>query len=536
MGGRGRRDRGPLQERSLVGGRCSYVDRLLQEGHRLVVGTQGCCPFRGCRERNPGLACQRVGLLAFRGVGMRREIVPRESASQFVRTQSLEKTGSGQVPHLPVAFRERVVSNLADQSLDEGELPAFRAPRIRLEGEQLAAGKASEPGFELGLGDARNRAQAGRGEGLPEHGCVLDQGSVGRVEGIEACGDQRRQRLGNREAAKVPGRYVRISLEGETPLGDEHPHGLDRVQRDSAGTLDYRPDGGFRESGDKAREEFAHCRFRQWLQVDRDEIAFAGAPVRPLLQQLGPCQRDDIDRKSPTPVQEVIDEVEQAGVGEMQVFEDHHHRRLGGQTLEERPPRREQLLRPGPRLEAEQRQQRRLDPGALVCVWDVLGERLCHLRSRRGFVVGLEQAAPAADHLAKGPEADAFAVCRRSAVVPPDVFDEAVDVLQEFPGQPALADAGGPDDGHQPEAAFATGRVEQVLEHAQLVVAADERRLDGVAPVAAAAFCHDAHCAPGRHGAGLALQDLVADRLEGNRLGRRALRSLADQDSPGGCH
>ena len=47
-----------------------------------------------------------------------------------------------------------------------------------------------------------------------------------------------------------------------------------------------------------------------------------------------------------------------------------------GESLEERPPRREQLLRADAGLDAEQRQQRRLDPAPLVRVGDVLGRAI----------------------------------------------------------------------------------------------------------------------------------------------------------------
>ena len=116
-----------------------------------------------------------------------------------------------------------------------------------------------------------------------------------------------------------------------------------------------------------------------------------------------------------------------------------------GQPLEERPPGREQLVPPaGRRLaDAEQGEQGRLDPASLLLVGDVRREHLGDLRARRRLVVGLEQAGPVADHLAERPERDALAVGWAAAVVPPDGLDEPVDVLEELPGQPGLADAAG---------------------------------------------------------------------------------------------
>ena len=59
----------------------------------------------------------------------------------------------------------------------------------------------------------------------------------------------------------------------------------------------------------------------------------------------------------------------------------------------------------------------------------------------RRLVVRRQQTGPAADHLAERPERDAVAVGRRPPDVPVDVVDEAVEILLELPGDPALADA-----------------------------------------------------------------------------------------------
>ena len=81
--------------------------------------------------------------------------------------------------------------------------------------------------------------------------------------------------------------------------------------------------------------------------------------------------------------------------------------------------------------------------------------------------------------------------------------------------------------------ALATGRVEHVLEQAELAVAAEERRLELVAPSAAAAFGDDADRAERRHRRFLALEDLLARRFEGDRLVRGTFGGLADQNCSG---
>ena len=94
----------------------------------------------------------------------------------------------------------------------------------------------------------------------------------------------------------------------------------------------------------------------------------------------------------------------------------------------------------------------------------------------------------------------------------------------------------GPDDADEPGLALAGRGVEQVLELPQLLVAADERRLERVGPVAAAALRDDAQGAPGRDGAGLALERLLARRLE-RRSSPQAARWVASPTStvPGGA-
>ena len=73
----------------------------------------------------------------------------------------------------------------------------------------------------------------------------------------------------------------------------------------------------------------------------------------------------------------------------------------------------------------------------------------------------------------------------------------------------------------------------ELLEEPQLVRAADERRLQGLAPVAPAALRDDTHRPPGGNGHGLALERLLADGVEHDRPGRGALRRFADENGPG---
>ena len=117
--------------------------------------------------------------------------------------------------------------------------------------------------------------------------------------------------------------------------------------------------------------------------------------------------------------------------------------------------------------------------------------------------------------------------------MPEDSLDDPVEVLRQLPDEPALARAGHADDGHDPRPSLATRCMEQVLEQAELAVTAEERRLELVAPSAAAAFGDDADRAECRNRRLLALEDLVPGRFECDRLVGGTLGGLADQDGSG---
>ena len=117
----------------------------------------------------------------------------------------------------------------------------------------------------------------------------------------------------------------------------------------------------------------------------------------------------------------------------------------------------------------------------------------------------------------------------------PDLLDEPVSVLAELPGEPRLADPGRTDDRDEPSPPFPGRRVEEVLDEAQLVVAADEWRFERLRPVASADLGDEAERSPRGDGCGLALERLFAGRLECDRARRGALGRLADKHGPGRC-
>src|SRR5215212_9930353 len=116
--------------------------------------------------------------------------------------------------------------------------------------------------------------------------------------------------------------------------------------------------------------------------------------------------------------------------------------------------------------------------------------------------------------------------------MPPHRFHDAVAVLRQLPGQSALAQSRRRADEDESRAALAPGGVEQVLEQTHLVVASDERGLEGVRPVLAAELGDDPGRPPGLNRARFTLEHVLSGWLVRDRASGRALRRLPDEDGP----
>ena len=267
------------------------------------------------------------------------------------------------------------------------------------------------------------------------------------------------------------------------------------------------------------------------LEEERAEAARARAPAGVAIGQLRPGERDHEDRLVPRPLEQVLDELDERGVGPLDVLEDQDDGALLGHALEEQPPAGEEILavRGAAVAEAEQLLQARLDERALLRVGDHLLDHPGQLCERGLGRLVLADPRPHPHHLGERPEGDRVAVGEAAALVPPDGLDEAVDVLLELPGEARLADAGDPDDREEVRLLLVGRAVEELLDEAQLAVAADERRLEpGGASLAAAVGDH-AQRAPELGGLALALELVRARVLVGDRRLAGAPRRVADE-------
>src|SRR5205807_214650 len=83
---------------------------------------------------------------------------------------------------------------------------------------------------------------------------------------------------------------------------------------------------------------------REWLEVERAEAPSASPPRRPLVRELGPRKDKYEERQAVRPIEEVLDEVEQARVRPLHVLEHEDRRPPLGEPLEQDAPSREEIL------------------------------------------------------------------------------------------------------------------------------------------------------------------------------------------------
>src|SRR5919106_4077534 len=213
---------------------------------------------------------------------------------------------------------------------------------------------------------------------------------------------------------------------------------------------------------------------------DRGAVRLAAAPGGPAREELWARSADDEHGDVREPVDQVVDEVEQAVVGPVQVLEDEHERPLLAERLEEPPPGGEGLSSAiAARLlcgQADERAEVGLEPRRLRLVRHDPLDRLAQLARRLLRRIRFEDAGLGLDHLSERPVAHTLAVGQRAALAPPDETIAAVDGAEELAEEAALPDAGHADDAHELGHAIVGGPPEAGEQQLQLLVAADERR------------------------------------------------------------
>ena len=315
-------------------------------------------------------------------------------------------------------------------------------------------------------------------EGLAEDGSVLQEATFLGGEPVEAGGDQALQRLRHLELRDLAGDAVDALLLHEQAAVEERADRLDRVQRNALGPGEDALAKLLRKPGHEPVEERPHRRLRKGCERERRLVGAVPEVGVPSLE-LRAREAQHEDRLLSRPLEQVPDELDERGVGPLQVLEEECDGPLLGHALEEEAPRAKELLLASrrPVLEPEQVQQAWFDEPALLVVREELLRGCSDLRRSGRRVLALRDAGAHSDHLGERPEGDAFPVGETAPAVPPDELLETVHVLEVLPAEPRLADAGDADDGHELRPALVGRGVEDLLHEPKLAVATDEGRL-----------------------------------------------------------
>ena len=348
--------------------------------------------------------------------------------------------------------------------------------------------------------------------------------SVG-VESVEPSGDDALHR-----ARELRGREV-----GDGSIR-RHPCELLRVQRvparaDQERRLQLRGQDG-------AVEEFCEQHrgllVRQGRERERRRVELPAAPARPTDEELRPRRAHDQEWDVARPVDQLVEEVEEAVVGPVQILEHQHGRAALGECLEEATPGRGPLLhrlRAGVSLlgQPDQGAQVACDPALLVLLRDQLGHAPVELVRRLAIGVRLQDARLGLDHLAERPIAHAVSVGQAPALSPGDQVRHPFDVDEELVHQAALPDARLADQRDELRLGLMSRSIEGVPEERELPLSPDERGVDATGDVDAVAGPRLDRL-PGGHGLGLALRLDRLGRPVLDRALRRAVRRLAHED------
>ena len=342
------------------------------------------------------------------------------------------------------------------------------------------------------------------------------------------------QGLGYLERLDLAGWPVHGAFLGEQAAVEQHPHRLDRVERHSLGAREDLVAQALRQSRHEPFEQVLHRLARERLQVERGEVALAGAPARPAFLQLRPRERDYVERIVARPLEQRLDEVEQARVRPLHVLEGEHGREDVGQPLEEEPPggkevRRSPVAAPSSPSSCA---SRGLHEGALLRLGEVLLERRRKLLARRVRRLVLADPAAHPHHVGERPVGHALPVGQAAAAMPVHLLDDPVEVLVELPREPRLADARDAGHGDEVRASLLGAAVEELLAELQLPLAADERRLQPLRFQLPAQAGDDPQRPPQRDRLRLSLQLVLAGTLVDDCLLGRAPGRLPGEHGP----
>jgi hypothetical protein len=355
------------------------------------------------------------------------------------------------------ALREAGVGDLADQHVLELERLLAADRRPLLAHDEVAEEEAVEALRDV-VDVRREVLERAAHEQPPHRGGALEQPALHDGQTVDPGCDQRLQRVGDplRPAALPLREHAdRLLHEERVALGlGEHGVGVDR-------------DADLRGEGE---DELGALLRRQRLELERHRAHAAAAPGRADVEQLGPGEAEQQQRRLAHPGREVLDQLEQRLLAPVHVLEDEHERLRPRELLAPRAHRPGDLLLGA--LALDRLEHADGEP-------EQVGDRLV-LAARAQLVLRAVERVVVGDarrrlhHLGDRPVGDALAV-REAA---PLEHRGALDALDELAREAALAHAGVAVERDEGGPAVAGGAGEGRLEQVELRLAADERRLE----------------------------------------------------------
>ena len=213
------------------------------------------------------------------------------------------------------------------------------------------------------------------------------------------------------------------------------------------------------------------------LEEHRGRIELAAAPAGVSVEELGPRQAEQQDRRVARELGEVFDEAEERRLRPLQIVEDDHERAAPCQRLEElaNGPRRRFARTGAGAAETERLEDQLGDQARLL----LAVEELCDRGARRLRAGGSLAAQDLPHDLGQRPVRDALPV--RQAV-PVQDGRLCAELAGELLHEARLADPGRPQQRQEMAGAVVHDAREDVPERIELVLATDQRRIEAAGP------------------------------------------------------
>src|SRR5512132_3812366 len=341
----------------------------------------------------------------------------------------------------PVDSRDLPIGHVPDECVRKRVLGVALDRRAPLAADELPPSESVERLLELVGRAAADRRQRSGPEHLAHNRCILEQRLLVFRERVEPRGNQPVDGLGQRQLA-----VCALSRD---------PREFLSVERVAAGALEQSGLnlGRKNRAVEELMEQLRRFVLGERRKRDRRGVRLAAAPSRTTREQLGPGGGDDEERDGTRPVDEIVDEVEQALVRPVQVFEHEDERIELGEPFEETPPGGE-ALRAAIRAElpwvAETTERSELTPHPFrfLRIGHCFVDDHLELGVRALLRLALEYSSVSLEDLAEGPES-AFTVGKTPALSPIDEVRLGLHRCEELVHEPALPDPGNTDERQQ---------------------------------------------------------------------------------------